>query len=179
MLPALGGKHIFASHPTAFGVQKLQFQPSNGVQKSPYSHLFPLRSPLGPVVSPFLRTMSPSRIAFSPMTCAYLSSMGALGPDLGPTSGHTEPAWSRKRVYGADMKPIVRHLSKKSPFHPFKCKTCFLPSAGSTFLQVIPLHLGSKIDISSPPKGCTRAIQATFFLSRRCLVASCRVFFAY
>ena len=50
------------------------------------------------------------------------------------------------------------------PFHPLKWKKCFPPSAACTFLQVIPLHLGSNIDISSPLKGRTRTTQAAFFL---------------
>ena len=98
VLPAICGKHIFASNRIAFGVQKSHFQPSKGEQKSPYGHLFPLRSLLGPVVSPFFRAMGPSKIAFSPVTCAHLSSMSALGADLEPTNGAVEPAWGRSRA---------------------------------------------------------------------------------
>ena len=98
VLPALCGKHIFASHRIAFGVQKSYFQPSKGEQMSPYGHLFPLRSLLGPVASPFFRAVGPSGIALSPVTCAHLSSMGALGADLEPTYGAVEPTWDRARA---------------------------------------------------------------------------------
>ena len=90
VLPALCGKHILASHPTASGVQNRHFQPSKRVHKSYLGHLFPLPSLLGALVSPFFGTMSRSRIAFLLVTGAHLSSMGVFGPYLGPTRGTME-----------------------------------------------------------------------------------------
>ena len=85
VLPALCGKHIFASHPIAFGVQKSHFQPSKGGKRVRTATFFLSVRSLVTVVSPFFRAMDPSRIAFSPVTCAHLSSMGVLGADLEPT----------------------------------------------------------------------------------------------
>ena len=115
VLPALCGKHIFASHPTAFGVQNRHFQPSKRVHTSYLSHLFPLPSLLGPLVSSFFGTMSPSRIALSLVTCAHLSSVGALGPELGPTKGPMAPTWSRSRAIWSrhedDHAPLLEEIS--------------------------------------------------------------------
>lgn len=101
---------------------------------------------------------------------------GATSPNTsGLVRNESESFWEQREADVGQLEVDFGPLFQDISFATLTMEKMLLSLGGKHIFASHSLHLGSNIEISSPPQGCTRATQSTFFPSRRSLVASCRL----